>query len=238
MLLNSAVVSIHDVMPSTLPQVEKVIQFLHAHKVHTYTLLIVPGMEWTDGQVCQLLTWQDHGADLAGHGWEHRISGQKGLWHAIHAQVISRDEAEHLSRTRQEIAEIICRSYHWFQQAGLVEPFLYVPPVWSLGSISRKDLSSLPFDLYETLTGVFDVRKNTYRFMPLTGYMADTPIRSLCLKFLNAVNRAWPMGPLRVAIHPDDLHYPLKADLSRHLARFDRFLTYKEIMYCDIQSES
>lgn len=238
MLLKSAIVSIHDVMPSTLPQVEKVIHFLHAHKVRTYALLIVPGKEWTGGQIAQLLTWQDNGAELAAHGWKHRIAGQKSTWHTFHAQVISRNEAEHLSRTRQEIAEIICRSYHWFQQVGLTEPLLYVPPAWAMGSLPRKDISRLPFGLYETLTGVYDVRNNTYRYMPVTGYMADTAIRSLCLKFLNAVNRAWPMGPLRVAIHPDDLHYPLKADLSKHLAMFDQFLTYKEIMYCDIQSES
>jgi len=35
---------------------------------------------------------------------------------------------------------------------------------------------------------------------------------------------------LRVAIHPDDLHFPLRPDLSRHLARFDRFVNYKEAM--------
>ena len=238
MLLNSPVVSIHDVMPSTLPQVEKVIHFLHAHKVHTYTLLIVPGKEWTGGQIAQLLSWQENGAELAGHGWLHQVSGKKGVWHKVHAQVISRNEAEHLSRTRQEIEDTICRCYEWFEQVGLDKPFLYVPPAWAMGSLPRKELSRLPFDCYETLTGVFDVRNNTHRYMPLTGYMVDTAIRILCLKVLNAVNLAWSVGPLRVAIHPDDLHYPLKADLSKHLTMFDQFLTYKEIMYCDIQSES
>ncbi|MFW5818684.1 MAG: polysaccharide deacetylase family protein [Desulfovermiculus sp.] len=229
MLENSALVSIHDVMPSTLPQVEKVIHFLHAHKVHTYTLLIVPGKEWTGGQIAQLLTWQDSGAELAGHGWRHQISGSKGVWHTFHAQVISRNEAEHLSRTRQEIADIICRTYHWFERAGLAEPFLYVPPVWAMGSMRCKDLSQLPFEFYETLTGVFDVRSNTHRYMPLTGYMADTAIRTLCLKVINAVNLAWPVGPYRIAIHPDDLHLPLRPDLSRHLARFDHFMTYRDM---------
>ncbi|MDZ7758732.1 MAG: polysaccharide deacetylase family protein [Desulfovermiculus sp.] len=230
MLLKSAVVSIHDVMPSTLPQVEEVIHFLHAHKVRTFTLLIVPGKEWTDSQIRQLKKWQDNGAELAGHGWKHRISGQKSAWHSVHARVISRNEAEHLSRTKQEIAEIICRSYHWFQQVGLTEPFLYVPPTWAMGSLPRKDLFRLPFDFYETLTGVFDVRSNTHRYMPLTGYMSDTAIRTQSLKVLNAVNLAWPVGPCRVAIHPDDLYFPLRPDLSRHLARFDRFMTYSDII--------
>ena len=229
MLLKSAVVSIHDVTPSTLPQVEKVIHFLYAHKVHIYTLLIVPGKEWTGGQIAQLLTWQDDGAELAGHGWEHRVSGRKGAWHSVHARVISRNEAEHLSRTRQEIEDTICRCYEWFEQVGLKKPSLYVPPAWAMGSLPRKKLSRLPFDCYETLTGVFDVQNNRHRYMPLTGYMADTAIRTQCLKVLNAVNLAWPVGPCRVAIHPEDLHFPLRLDLSRHLARFDRFLTYNEI---------
>ncbi|MFO7803015.1 MAG: polysaccharide deacetylase family protein [Desulfovermiculus sp.] len=238
MLRKSAIVSIHDVMPSTLPKVGQIIRFLQALHVHALTLLIVPGKEWTDRQIAQLLAWQNKGVELAGHGWQHRITGKKGVWHTFHAQVISRDEAEHLSKSRQEIAEIIYRSYDWFQQAGLAEPLLYVPPVWAMGSMPGRELFRLPFALYETLTGVFDVQRQRYRFMPLTGYMADTHIRTLCLKALNAVNLALPGGPVRVAIHPNDLHYALKADLSRHLGRFDQFLTYKEIMYCDMQYKS
>jgi hypothetical protein len=226
----SAIVSIHDVMPSTLPQVKKLIRFLSAHKVHTFTLLIVSGKDWTDSQITQLQKWQDNGAELAGHGWRHRISGPKSTWHSVHARFMSRNEAEHLSKTRQEIANTICRCYEWFGQVGLDKPFLYVPPAWAMGSLPRKEFSRLPFDCYETLTGVFNVRKNTHRYMPLVGYMADTAIRILCLKILNAVNVAWPVGPLRVAIHPDDLHFPLRPDLSRHLARFDRFVTYEEAM--------
>ncbi|MGM0646113.1 MAG: DUF2334 domain-containing protein, partial [Thermodesulfobacteriota bacterium] len=167
MLRKSALVSIHDVMPSTLPQVGQIIRFLQAQHVHTYTLLIVPGKEWTDKEIAQLLAWQDNGVELAGHGWQHRITGKKGVWHTLHAQVISRDEAEHLSKSRQEIASIICRSYEWFQQVGLTAPLLYVPPVWSMGSMPSQDLSRFPFALYETLTGVFDVRKSTHRHMPL-----------------------------------------------------------------------
>ena len=229
----SALVSIHDVMPSTLPQVRKIHRFLHALNVHALTLLVVPGKDWTDSQITQLQKWQDEGIELAGHGWEHHITGKKGIWHSLHAQIISRDEAEHLSRSRQEIAEIISCSYDWFQQAGLAKPLLYVPPVWSKGSMPDQDLFRLPYALHETLTGVFDVQNNTYRYMPLTGYMADTHIRTLCLKVLNAVNLALPGGPVRIAIHPNDLHYPLKADLSRHLARFDQFLTYYDIIVGD-----
>jgi hypothetical protein len=163
-----------------MPQVAKIIRFLHAHEVHALTLLIVPGKDWTDNQIKQLQKWQDNGAELAGHGWEHRISGRKGVWHSVHAWVISRNEAEHLSRTRQDIADTICRCYRWFEQVGLNKPFLYVPPAWAMGNLPRKELSRLPFECYETLTGVFDVRKNTHRCMPLTGYMADTAIRTLC----------------------------------------------------------
>ncbi|MBS3779284.1 MAG: polysaccharide deacetylase family protein, partial [Desulfovermiculus sp.] len=231
MLLKSAVVSIHDVMPRTLPQVEKVILFLHAHEVRAFTLLIVPGKDWTDSQITLLQKWQDNGAELAGHGWEHRVSDREGAWHSVHARVISRNEAEHLSRTRQEIENTICRCYEWFEQVGLDKPFLYVPPAWAMGGLPRKDLFRLPFDFYETLTGVFDVRNNSHRYMPLTGYMADTAIRILCLKVLNAVNLAWPVGPYRIAIHPDDLHLPLRPYLSRHLARFDHFMTYRDMKH-------
>ena len=230
-----AIVSIHDVMPYTLPQVRKIIRFLRVRGVTTFTLLVVPGKEWTDSQIMQLQKWQDNGAELAGHGWAHRITGQKGAWHSIHARFISRNEAEHLSRTRQDIENTICRCYRWFGHVGLNKPFLYVPPAWAMGRVQRKDLSGFPFFFYESLSGVFDVQRNTHRYLPLTGYMADTAMRTQCLKVFNAINLAWPARPCRVAIHPGDLDFSLQSDLSRHLAMFDGFMSYNEIARCDFR---
>ena len=226
----TALVSVHDVTPETLPRVEEIVCFLRAGSVSTLTLLVVPGSSWSPGQVRRLRSWQDGGIELAAHGWLHRARRIHGLRHRLHARAISRGEAEHLALSEPEIDEVVRRSHGWFARVGLRSPSLYVPPAWAPGRLPTGRRRALPFSYYETLHGVYDARRHEGRWMPLTGYMADTRLRTVLLKNVNALllRLSWPV--VRIALHPEDLRLPLREDLVRHLGRFQQFSTYTELM--------
>lgn len=229
-----AFVTLHDVAPSTLDACRRTLDVLRRRGVAPVTLLVVPGTGWTghDLDVLRSLAEQDT-CRLAGHGWSHRAPEPASTYHRLHGALISRDEAEHLSRSTTELRGLVTRCAHWFDQVGLDTPAFYVPPAWAMGRLSRDDLAELPFRWYETLTGIRDARTGTFRVLPLVGYLADTVPRAWSLRVLNAVNRtaaAVTRRPLRVSIHPPDLGLHLAADLLRLLDREWRFITVEAAM--------
>lgn len=222
---SAALVSVHDVMPETLPRVMDILRFLEKHRVFPATLLVVPGRDWTAGGIKELRALQDSGYELAGHGWRHRAEAIFPGWHRLHSLLISGNEAEHLSLSAETVVNRIKRNYRWFASAGLDAPLLYVPPAWALGRVRKDTLKTLPFRYYETLTGLFDAHKGSFHLMPLAGYMADTAFRKNALTISNLVNRLPVPVPMRIAVHPDDLSLPLAGELKAQLHRCRRFIT-------------
>lgn len=215
------VVSIHDVMPESLEEVENLLGLLARHRVAAATLLVVPGRNWSVRELAVLRSWQEAGWVLAGHGWRHRCGPPKTLVHRLHSRLISRDVAEHLALCRRQIVDLMRRCHQWFADNRLSSPTLYVPPAWALGAVRRRDLCGLPFRTVETLLGLFDPGADRFFPLPMAGFEADTAPRAVFLKGSNAVNRWWARRtgrPLRVALHPFDLRYRLVGDLCRMLS--------------------
>ncbi len=240
--MTDAIVSVHDVMPQTLPRVRRILDVLDAANVPPPTLLVVPGKEWTPDLLDSLRDLAERGYPLAGHGWIHKAStGPRTLYHRGHALLISRNEAEHLSRPREELAEMIRRCHAWFADAGLPTPELYVPPAWALGSLPFRDLRSLPFRWYEVLRGLVEARTGRLRWLPLAGFEADTTFREVSLRFWNTLNTAiaksW-RGPLRISIHPGDLDLLLAKDLDKMIRKPWRFVREGEVMEASPRADS
>ncbi|MBT8093449.1 MAG: polysaccharide deacetylase family protein [Gammaproteobacteria bacterium] len=211
-------VSIHDVMPETLDEVEEILQRLaDAGTPGTVTLLVVPGRNWSADDIAVLRRWADAGHELAGHGWAHEVETIRGVWHRLHSLFISRNVAEHLALDEQGIRTIIEECHAWFVQTGLPAPMMYVPPAWAMGRVGKSALRALPFRYYETLSGIYDATTGTMTRIPLVGFEADTPLRAGLLRLFNAVNRwlANRRGQLRLAIHPQDFDLLLADDLER-----------------------
>jgi len=225
----AALVSIHDVMPETLPKVWAILRFLEALAVFPVTLLVVPGCQWSKHDIDQLRSLQAAGYELAGHGWRHRAKRIAAAWHRLHAGLISRNEAEQLSLSKEEIIHMITACYSWFSQSGLEPPVLYVPPAWAMGRLRKKELKFLPFRFHEMQTGVYDAACGRMVYLPVTGYMADTRFRVKALKITNLINQYVFPGPLRIAIHPQDLNLGLAGDLKTHLGKFQTFLSYTQL---------
>jgi hypothetical protein len=204
-------------MPQTLPKAIKILGFLEENKVFPVTMLVVPGMSWPAADIRILKSLQDSGYELAGHGWKHQAEMIHCKRHRIHAKLISRSEAEHLSLSPEKIASIINDCYHWFESAGLNSPSLYVPPAWAMGNLSKKTLKALPFRFYETQTGIYDSDAGVFYPLPVAGYMADNRFRTQVLKVTNLICRLPFFNLFRIAIHPYDMDLPLENHLKKHL---------------------
>lgn len=210
-----AIVSIHDVMPTTLDGVCALAELIPNRYRPKVPLLVVPGMEWTTRDIDQLKQLSDSGFTLAGHGWQHLTPTIRGVYHRLHSLLISRQAAEHLSFSRTDLFAILEDNSQWFALHQLPTPNFYIPPAWALGALTRDDLKILPFRYYEDILGIFDSETGEYRRLPLMGFEADTVFRQHFLSFWNLFNEKISSSarPVRVALHPQDLNYRLAHQL-------------------------
>lgn len=211
-----AIISIHDVMPNTLEQVEEILSTVLCDKEpSTILLLVVPGLAWEQRQLDRLKKLQNEGYELAGHGWQHRTIKIAGWYHRLHSWLISRQAAEHLSQSEQQLARLIEKNYQWFIDNDFKPPQLYVPPAWAMGKVSTETLSRLPFRGYESTRGILFVESQRFSALPLVGFEADNAFRHVFLGTWNRISatRASALKPLRIAIHPNDLALSLSDQL-------------------------
>ncbi len=219
--MTDALLSIHDVMPATRARVEALSDQARALGWPPPILLVVPGSGWDAGGIAWLQACEAAGHTLAGHGWQHRITHYGGIRHRLHAALISRDVAEHLSLDAEGVLALMRRCHAWFGEHGLTPPALYVPPAWALGPVPRQRLREQPFARIETLRGVYTHRTGQWQHRALLGYEAGNALQKRALVITNALGR-WRArrAGLRIGLHPDDAELPLAASLWRDLERF------------------
>ncbi|NND65658.1 MAG: DUF2334 domain-containing protein [Gammaproteobacteria bacterium] len=207
--------SVHDVMPSTWSAVNETIDFLQSENVKQITLLVVPGLDWQPNHLAQFQQWQRDGFELAGHGWRHKVEKTQGVYAWLHSKLFSRDVAEHLSLSSEQVGELIDQCYRWFGQHDLQAPNLYVPPAWAMGSIKRHQLDQLPFRYYETMNGWYDNQRQRFIASPMLGFEADKWFRVPPVKLWNWFSKrsAQRRQHCRLAIHPHDLNLRLHSEL-------------------------
>jgi uncharacterized protein len=221
-------VSVHDVMPATLARVQSLVELFEDAGVHPITLLVVPGLDWSEAQLAVLRDYEARGHELAGHGWVHRVEHYGGLWHRLHARFVSRNVAEHLALDGPARLELMRRCHDWFGTHGLRAPRLYVPPAWAMGRVAREALATLPFEYYEVFGGVIAARTGRVHPLPMLGYEADVAWRVPIIRLWNCYNRAQARrrGWLRLGVHPYDLELALVDDLRADLRRFQQYADY------------
>ena len=220
-------ISVHDVMPQTLPEVERILRTL-LNKVppKAVLLLVVPGLDWSEEQRGLLKQWQREGYELAGHGWRHQTRRVSTLYHRLHRWLLSRDAAEHLSLTPAELTALIQANADWFPAHGLKPPKVYVPPAWAPGRLSPHDLTAAGFECLETTSGLVNLTTGKRRALPLVGFEADTRARAMFLRVWNRLNArlARPTRPVRLSIHPFDASYLLADQLAAMIAQAEPVL--------------
>ncbi|MEO1527250.1 MAG: polysaccharide deacetylase family protein [Planctomycetota bacterium] len=231
--MKRALVSIHDVMPSTMGGVTELIERCRSNGIDKITLLVVPGLDWNDEDLDQLHAWTSEGLRLAGHGWTHHCESIRGLYHRLHSLILSRDVAEHLCLTEAGVLELLRDCGEWFPSQGFESPTLYVPPAWAMGRVTTPALSEAPFAIFETFSGVLSPRNSRYTRCPMVGFEADTLFRKTCVSAFNrySIARANDSDrPLRIGIHPRDHRLLLSHDLNRILAMGWETMWYDELV--------
>lgn len=226
-----AIVSIHDVMPHTLPRVQELLAKMAHLEAANITLLVVPGLPWDAAQLATLKQLEQHGYRLAGHGWLHTVRRINTLYHRVHSTCISRRAAEHLSMSPAEIDTLIRDCYQWFADHGFALPDMYVPPAWAMGAASDAILKAAPFRYFETTSGLHDSETGKRVTLPLAGFEADTLWRQVSLRAWNSVNSlvGTQQKPLRVSVHPNDHHLLLAPSLESTLARISKAVPYASV---------
>ncbi|MEO1244590.1 MAG: polysaccharide deacetylase family protein [Pseudomonadota bacterium] len=230
MRTRAALFSIHDVMPATLDATEAIAEKLHSRGIRKLTLLVVPDTGWDESTLQRLDGLRRRGADLAGHGWQHRIRSIRNLRHRLHSLFISRNVAEHLALGRSGVVALMQDCHAWFAAQGLPAPALYVPPAWAMGAAKRADLDALPYDCYETLYGIYDTRAQRFLRLPMIGFEADTALRAFACRVWNRLNLSLGDAPVRFSIHPRDFELELGEDLRSLLRRNWNPLYYSELL--------
>lgn len=227
----NCLVSIHDLMPETMPQVETILAWLEAKGVPPVTLLVVPGKTWTPEHIERLSALATKGHPLAAHGWHHQTRPRR--WqHRVHALFISRNVAEHLDLNSSGILTLLDRSRAWFSANNLPTPELYVPPAWALGPISTVDLAKSNFKQIEVTRGILTPASNSLQKLPLTGFEADNALRAGFLKIWNSlqIQKARRQNkPLRISIHPQDLNLRLSTQMERLFELPWNYLNYSDL---------
>ena len=209
-----AIVSIHDVMPSTLANVENFLTGLLASLPKSnVSLLVVPGLAWSSDQIETLKRLQSEGYEIVGHGWCHESGRVQRLYHRLHSFFVSRQSAEHLALTETQIVDLLWRNFKWFTEHDFNPPQLYVPPAWAMGRVRQQALHGVPFSFFESSRGFNSTASRYFRCLPLVGFEADTAVRAFFLRYWNKLNIrfAKAFGAVRVSIHPYD-HTLLLAD--------------------------
>ncbi|MDX1625479.1 MAG: polysaccharide deacetylase family protein [Wenzhouxiangellaceae bacterium] len=225
-------VSIHDVMADTLDRVRDIVERLHDAGLAPVTLLVCPGTGWDAESLQRLRELVAIGCEPAGHGWTHEARDIRGWRHRLHSALISRNAAEHLALTAEQIEGLMLRCHAWFEDHGLPAPTLYVPPAWAMGPVPRGVLERLPYERYETLAGVYEATTDRFHRLPMAGYETDTVFRAVTVRAFNALNFAWARAtskPLRLGIHPNDFSLKLAGDLERVIERSGEAIRYSEI---------
>ncbi|SVE55600.1 uncharacterized protein METZ01_LOCUS508454, partial [marine metagenome] len=105
-------ISIHDVAPNNLDSIENIILLMQSkYKINKLCLLVIPGLDWKTQQVEQLISWQNSGIEIAAHGWNHKSKSKTSFFHMIHGLFLSGNCAEHLSKSRDVLVDLMNNSY-------------------------------------------------------------------------------------------------------------------------------
>ena len=223
-------ISIHDITPDNLKNVEKIKDLLQKkYNIKKICLLIIPGLNWKSNQINKIKKWQNSNCEIAAHGWIHKTGKKRTLYHIFHSLIISGDCAEHLSINKDCIIQIINKSYNWFFKNNFDIPNLYVAPAWALGNINNQDLIKLPFNTFESTTGI--TKNGKYIFLPLIGFKSNNYFRALLQKFANYLNFQFAkfVGVIRISLHPDDLNLYLSNDIHKYLSLSKKTILLSEL---------
>ncbi len=211
------VVSLHDVAPTTRPEVEAIISELAPHGVSVSSLLVVPNYHhhgcFADDQsfVRWLQELEAKGHEIVIHGYFHDRPRRNGenLTEKLFTRFYTNDEGEFYDLGYDEAFRRISQARGEFAAAGLT-PRGFIAPAWLLGAAAERAATDAEMEYTTRLARVRDLRSGeNYSARTLAYSVRSGWRRTTSLAWNNLLVRQLMDAPLaRVSIHPPDLKHP------------------------------
>jgi predicted deacetylase len=236
-----AVVSVHDIAPSTQPIAEKIIADLNRHGIRVCSLLVVPNYHHRGPSMedRQLVSWlrdlESAGHEIVIHGYFHKRPRREheNFRTKFLTRFYTSEEGEFYDLDYDEAFRRIATARDEFLGAGLT-PRGFVAPAWLLSAEAERAARDAELEYTTRLRTVRDLRSGE-----------SVPARSLVYSVRNswrrAVSLAWngllaemlKNAPLlRLSIHPVDYNEPAVwrqiVDLIRKMDGLRTATTYRD----------
>jgi len=222
--------SIHDVTPHTVAEVET----LHAHlcehaQVHAMALLVVPH-HWNSTPIAhdvRFKTWlrarHDAGDEIILHGWSHRDEVSARSWHArLRGRAMTAGEGEFLALDTVDALRRLRDG------RALLEDIIgssvpgFVAPAWLYGPGAHAALAQAGFDFAEDHFRVWAPQTgNVLARSPVITWASRSPSRMISsLAFAATARTLLARVPtVRIGVHPGDTGQLRIMDSIRRTAR-------------------
>lgn len=241
------VVSIHDVAPATAAETRSWLADLDGLGVRA-TMLVVPG-PWrspalTDAPEfgAELRRAADAGHELALHGWSHTAQPGGAASRRWTGRIAARGAGEFWTLDAAEARVRIDQGLEALRLAK-IEPEGFVPPGYLASPGTRQALAACGLRYWTSHFGVHDLRSGVRHTVVALSHRpamgADgRPFSERSGDYLIERSPQWFTRrgrPLRLALHPDDVHRPglrettLRA-IERALTFGARAMTYRELL--------
>jgi predicted deacetylase len=221
------IVSFHDLAPHSQQNCQKSIQDMANIGIHKLSLLVVP--KWYDGPYISenqpFIQWlkqvEDQGHEICLHGLTHQaksISG--GMLSQATARLYTSKEGEFYQVEYQQALDMLQSGIHCFEQANFT-PSGFIAPAWLLSDEGRKAVINKGFQYTTYLQHLETFPDDKRHYAPTLVFSTRSAWRRWMsiywTSFWLNYNKQAPI--LRLAIHPNDLKYPMIHKAINSLAK-------------------
>jgi predicted deacetylase len=213
----SAIVSLHDVAPTTWDVCKEIVAELQHHGIRACSLLVVPNYHRSGSSLANqpFVSWLQHleaaGHEIVIHGYFHERPrrANESLTERFVTQIYTQDEGEFFDLDYDESRRRITSAREEFEGVGL-KPHGFVAPAWLLGSEAERAAGDAGMEYTTRLSSVRDLRTgDTFNARSLVYSARNGWRRSASLCWNGALAQVFQNAPLmRLSIHPLDRAYP------------------------------
>jgi predicted deacetylase len=238
-----AVVSIHDIAPSTIDDVRWLLAQLDGLAASPRVLKVIPDEGGVadvsrDPALIDLLRREtDGGSEVVQHGCTHRAAGRiRGAWpDRLLARLFAARDAEFVTLSRPAARERLAAGRVMLERAGF-RPDGFCAPGWLGAAALEDDLRAAGFRYSLRTESVRDLSTGRLTLAPAVGFGGGGPRIEALRAVANAAVTRWPAPPrvLRVFLHPQGARTSAaNARVLRDLPRWlegRRIVTYAELL--------
>ena len=212
--MKSLIISLHDVAPASAEASRRWMELFDERGL-SVSMLVVPG-PWKNGNLLAdtpfiewLSTTMNKSHEVVLHGWSHTIDhrDRPGVFRSIAGEFVARGCQEFWGLTEAKAHVRLQKGLSTLAQLGY-SPSGFIAPGWMTSSAAVRAVTEIGFDYLTSHFHVRDLVLGNQHFAPVVcqrpGSLSSGVIAH-ATKYLAVILRSLNL-PLRVAVHPDDLH--------------------------------